>query len=174
MTTPPAEPIRVASPDINTGAKKEEGSDDSFSGILSDLSKMSKSMEKSENWKEKDSGKHEGEDENTSADMASLTQLYELLGSLEVSAGAEQKEAIASVKAAIAGVLEGNGASGNMDIAALLTEGLRLLGSKEKEAILARMPQNLEMAQEPGSAVKEDENLLHSNLCPWRTSARRR
>jgi flagellar hook-length control protein FliK len=165
MTTEPAETIRIASPETRDGFKKEKASDDSFSGILSLVSEaVKKEPSKAENSKETDSEKTEGEDSQPSADLAVLGQLYELLRSPE--AGAEQKEAIASAIVAITDVLEGNGASGNMDIAAFLTGELTLLGNQEKEAILARMPQNPEMAQEPGSAAKEESTEPCSNLCP--------
>ncbi len=165
MTTAPAETIRIASPETGAGFKKEEISDDSFSRILFFVSEMAKKEPcKEANSNKTDSGKTEGECSLIIDYTAVLDQLYERLRSPETSV--EQKEAIASALAAITGVLEGNGASGNMDIAALLTGELTLPGSQEKEAIQARMPQYPEMVHEPGSAEKEERTEPYSNLCP--------
>lgn len=164
-TTAPAEAIRTALPKTGAGLKKRKASDDAFSGILSSVSETAKREPcEAENSRRKGSEKAEGRDTPISASAAAPERLYEFLRS--GIAGAEQKEAAASAMTAITDVLEGNGASGKMDIAALPAGEPALPGSQEEEAILARMPQNPETAQEPGSAATEEKTELCSNLCP--------
>jgi hypothetical protein len=78
-------------------------------------------------------------------------------------ANPEHRALVAATQETITGVLEGNGVSGDTDIAgdsiaSALTE-LRncfsQLGSGEKEAILARMPQATLLFEEPDSAATQ-------------------
>lgn len=81
----------------------------------------------------------------------------------------DQQEYASSILETITGVLEGNGVSGDTDIAYALSE-LRSfivqLGSEEKEAIMARMPQAIEYFQQPGRAAANNADQIGSILCP--------
>ena len=103
-----------------------------------------------------------------------LEQLYQLADLIGQQAGTELEEAVSTEINNIIGVLEGNGVSGDTDIATLLTEiqdRIEQLGSEEKETITARMPQLLELFEEADNTVTEDEIQLSSNLCPLENSS---
>ena len=98
-----------------------------------------------------------------------LEQLYQLADFVGQQADMQIEEDIASKLSNIIGVLEGNGVSGDMDIAAQLAEVqgcIQRLGSEEKEAIMARMPQLAELFQQADAAATEGELQFCSNLCP--------
>lgn len=106
--------------------------------------------------------------------QAAPEQLGQFMELIRQQAAPEQEEAVASAIDTIIGVLEGNDVSGDTDIAALLTEiqsCFEQLGSEGKEAILARMPQEFKLFQEPNSAATEDTFQRSSNLCPLENSS---
>ena len=98
-----------------------------------------------------------------------LDQLLQLAALIGQYAGPADQEVVSTVQETITGVLEGNGVSGDTDIASALT-GLQTcfaqLGSKEKEAILARMPQATTLLQEPNRAATGNTNQIDSIPCP--------
>jgi flagellar hook-length control protein FliK len=120
--------------------------------------------------KEAGSATSKKEDPAESSLPAALQQLYQLMELMKQNVDTEQEQKeITSVMETITGVLEGNGASGDTDIAALLTgiqSQLEGLDSEEKEAIMARMPQIMGLLQEPDSAATEEPIQIGSILCP--------
>ena len=105
-------------------------------------------------------------DEDPAVSPELITQLMQLIGQY---ANPENQALVASTQETITGVLEGNGVSGDTDIASALTElqnCFSQLGSNEKEAILARMPQATKLFEEPDSAAKQMPLSGGSISCP--------
>jgi flagellar hook-length control protein FliK len=165
-----ADTIGAAFTETESTAKKDDKTGSSFAGLFSIISEGGAAKQETENEKETGSVKSKKEEPCVSSLPAALQQLYQLLEQMKRNAvtGQEVKE-ISSVMEAIAGVLEGNGASGDTDIAALLTgiqSQMENLGSEAKEAIMARMPQIIGFKQEPDNAATEKPVQIGSSLCP--------
>ena len=168
ISAPPADTISVVAPETDGRIKKEDKSDDSFAGLLSAISEGGRDIKTAVGAPEEtESAETQKKNHGMSACMEILKQVYQFLGQIKQDAGTEQRETIASAMKTITDILEGN--TGDTDIAALPTEVkscVEQLGSREKEAILARMPQINELFQKPDSAATEEINRICSNLCP--------
>ena len=161
-----ADSIGTAYPETESSVKKEDKTGVSFAGLFSIISEGGTIKPEKESGKETVSVISKKEDPIESSLTPALQQLYQLMEQLKQNADTEQEEEISSVMEAIAGVLEGKGASGDTDIAALLT-GMESLGSAEKEAIMARMPQIIGFKQEPDIAATEETRPDHQQSVPF-------
>ena len=161
----------IVLPETHSAKSGSDTSDTGFSDIFSSVTSDStnKTIEKTDT-SNTESGpvcsEKTDEDEQTDIDLEQLYQLMEIMGQVVKP---EHQEAVASIQETITGVLEGNSASGDTDIATALTELKNCfdqLSSEEKEAILARMPQATTLFQEPDRAVTGNPIQIDSILCP--------
>ncbi|MGI5970194.1 MAG: flagellar hook-length control protein FliK [Oscillospiraceae bacterium] len=162
----PAEAISVALPETEISIASEEGA--SFSDLFSAIAEEAAAGQAAAAESDDDLS-----DDKTAESVltALFQQLLSLMGMTERSAGTSENEEITPAVETFTGVLEGNGVSGDTDIAALQATAQSIfesLGSEERETIMARMPQIRKLFQETGNAAQGEPG---GNLCPLENSS---
>ena len=158
-------------PETQSGAKNGDTTEKGFLDIFSTVSKeCPKETDTKAAAGNGETSKLKPDEEDTDSSVRDvLDQILQLAALIGQYANQADQEVVSSVQETITGVLEGNGVSDDTDIASVLT-GLQTcftqLGSEEKEAILARMPQATTLLQEVNRAATGNLDQIDSIPCP--------